>query len=254
MDYRPKKYWEKRLSDRFNLSGVGHIDFNKYYNKWIYKAKLRALDKVLLQHTDIRGKTICDFGCGTGFFVNYYNRHGARDIVGIDITKISIQHLQKKYSRHHFVNEDISYPYLISKIDKKFDIINVFDVLYHITDDRAFTQAITNISGLAKDNGLIFISDLYKEKNISVTEHVRFRNKEIYDSILGNNKLEIIETHPIYFFLNNPIFGSFKSTFFYNIGIKLDNIFAPIYYYLDSIFLSSNRNNLNLLVIKKSKE
>jgi hypothetical protein len=34
MIYNPKDYWEKRLSDKFNLSRVGTLGFSKYYINW----------------------------------------------------------------------------------------------------------------------------------------------------------------------------------------------------------------------------
>lgn len=47
MTYEPQSYWQKRLSERFSLSEVGYAGFSEYYNKWLYKAEIRALKKML---------------------------------------------------------------------------------------------------------------------------------------------------------------------------------------------------------------
>jgi hypothetical protein len=36
--YEPKLYWERRLSQHFDLKGVGNIGFSTTYNGWLYSA------------------------------------------------------------------------------------------------------------------------------------------------------------------------------------------------------------------------
>lgn len=250
--YNPKDYWERRLRHGFNLSKVGNIGFGKYYNKWLYKAKIRALQEALLTYGDIYNKAVCDVGCGTGFFIEFYRSQGAREIVGVDITAISIENLKRKYPEYNFIKEDISSPLLVPKINRKFDILNVFDVLYHVTEDKLFEQAITNICSLTSD--VIFITDLFGPRNINIADHVRFRSREIYKQALGKNGAKCLAVYPLYYFLNRPIiFGKFRAMLLRKIGIAMDDLFVPIYYYLDKIFLSLKRSNLSLLVAKKVK-
>jgi len=201
---------------------------------------------LLSQHIDIHDKTVCDIGCGTGFFVDFYHLRGAKDIVGVDITNISVENLKRKYPEYYFVKEDISSSLVVSKINRKFDILNAFDVLYHIKSDKEFRQAIANISDLTKNNGLVFISDLCGSKNIDVAEHVKFRSRQIYDTTLGEYSIRIITIFPICYFLNRPIFRSINKC-----GLLIDNLLASIYFYLDGVFLSPKRSNLNLIVAKK---
>ena len=255
MIYNPKDYWEDRLSSKFNLSGVGHLGFSEHYNKFLYKAKIRALKKVILsQHIDIHSKTVCDIGCGTGFFVSFYQVHGVKDIVGVDITSIGIANLKRKYPQYLFIKQDISSSLLVSIINRKFDILNAFDVLYHITDDKAFEAAIANFGNMIQDNGFIFISDSFGSEIIHTANHVKFRTKEIYKTILDKTGFIIIGIWPLYCLLNRPILGIGNIPTLRNIGIRLDNIFAPIYFVLDSVLLSPRRNNLGLMIAKKVKK
>ncbi len=228
---------------------MGTLGFSGYYNKFLYKAKIRALKKALSsQQIDIHDKTICDMGCGLGFFVDFYHLQGAKDILGVDITNISIENLKRKYPKYDFVKEDISSSLVVSKINRKFDILNAFDVLFHIKDDKEFRQAVTNISDLTKDNGFIFISDLCGSKSIDVAEHVKFRSRQIYETTLEKNSVRIITVFPIYCLLNRPMFGLINKR-----GLQIDNLLGSIYYYLDGVFLSPKRSNLNLVVAKKVK-
>ena len=142
---------------------------------------------------------------------------------------------------------------MVPKINRKFDILNVFDVLYHITDDKLFEQAITNICRLTNNNGFILITDLFGSKNINQAEHVKFRSKEAYKTVLEKNSAKLLAIYPLYFFLNRPLFGKIRITILRKIGMKMDNLFVPIYYYLDKIFLAPKRSNLNLIIAKKIK-
>ena len=251
MTYNPKTYWEKRLTKKFNLSGVGYVGFNEYYNKWLYKAKIRTLKKALsIYNIDISNKTICDIGCGTGFFVEFYKQLGAKEIVGIDITNVSIENLKLKYPEYNFIRGDVSSCELKKIITQKFDILNVFDVLYHIKNDRDFEQAIMNISNFTQKMGLVFITDLYGLNSVEPAEHVKFRDRKIYDRVLSENGIEIVGVLPIYYLLNQPIFGKI-----HRLGIKADNLFAPIYYYLDGLvpaYIKNKKYNLKLIICRKA--
>ena len=152
MTYKPKEYWEKRLESQPNLKGVGCAGFNETYNKYLYSLKASALDKILNKYSiTIKGKSILDVGCGTGFFVDYYNKKGAKKITGLDITEVSVSMLKERYPACNFQVADISNPNI--NLEEKFDIINAFDVLYHITDDSKFETATNNISSLCAGGG-----------------------------------------------------------------------------------------------------
>jgi len=185
--------------------------------------------------------------------VDFYHLQKAKYIVGVDITNISVKYLTRKYPHYYFVKDEISSSSVMSKFKRKFDILNVFDVLYHIPDDKTFDLAIANICKLTNDNGFIFISDSFGSRNINVAEHVKFRSRGIYQETLEDNHVRIIATYPLYYLLSRPILGMTKIKGLRRIGISLDNLFAPIYYYLDGIFLSPKRNNLSLIVAKKVK-
>ena len=249
MTFNSEIYWEKRLSASFNLAGVGHFVFSEHYNKWLYKAKKRIFQKIFLLHDIvIKDKTICDMGCGTGYFVDFFHERGVKDVVGVDISTTSIENLNRKYPQYLFVRRDISSDLLVSIINRQFDILNAFDVLYHIIDYKSFRTAIFNMSHLTKEGGFIFISDLLGKNNIKAAEHVKFRSKEIYEKQFKKYSFEIMGIYPLYYFLNRPIFAKIGTH-----GLSIDNLCAPLYYYIDSFFLAPEKSNLNVIIAKKVK-
>lgn len=247
MTYNPSSYWEKRLSRKFALSGVGNISFSERYNRWGYKAKARKLEDVLSYNCiEVKGKSVCDIGCGTGFYTDFYLRRGAEDIVGIDITSVSVENLKKKYPNCSFVQDSIASSGILNKINRKFDIVNIFDVLYHITDDAAFKQALSNICDLAKQNGFIVFTDTWTgDRHFS--EHVKKRDREGYEAAFRDGGVEILGVYPLFRLLNWPIFPRLP-----HFNYIIDNTLAPLYYYLDMTSLPLRKSNLDLIIARKS--
>ncbi len=101
---------------------------------------------------------------------------------------------------------------------------------------------------LTNYNGFIFVTDVCGAKETQSAEHVKFRSKKTYEQRLTENGIEIIAVLPIYYLLNRAIFGKI-----HHFGIKLDDLFAPVYYYLDSFLLSHSRSNLKLIIGRKVK-
>ncbi len=252
MTYKPDDYWESRLSKRFKLSGVGHIRFSEFYNKWLYRAKSRVLEKALRIHQpDLADKVVCDIGCGTGFFVEYYSRRGVKHITGIDITRVSVENLKSKYPHYDFITADISASSGVVETGHSFGLVNVFDILYHIKDGEAFKRAIANIAAMAENGALILATDVCGESDIDTAEHVEFRSKATYEEEFGKNGISIEAVYPLYYLLNRPIFGDILKGPLAKLGRGLDNSLAPLFYYLDGAIVSVKRSNLKLIVARK---
>ena len=250
MRYQPKIYWEERLRQNFSLKNTGHIGFSLLYNNWSYKAKVRALQKVLSNlEVNCEGKSVLDIGCGTGFWIEFYKAKGATSLVGFDITNISIEKLKEKFPQLEFYELDIGEDEI--NLNRRFDIINVFDVLYHIRDDLKFEKAISNIAKMSKKGSYIFITDSLIDK--CEAENVTFRSLATYNEEFRRNRLKFVEVAPLFYLLNRPYpcllqvikFGLIKTKF------NIDDIMAPILYYLDKVFLSLKRSNLKLIVCVK---
>jgi 2-polyprenyl-3-methyl-5-hydroxy-6-metoxy-1,4-benzoquinol methylase len=244
-DYDACEYWEGRFSSGFDLTKVGYLGFNESYIKMLYKAKIIVLKKFLAANEiEIKNKTVCDVGCGTGYYVSFYSNEGAKHITGIDITQTSINYLKSQYPKYDFFRGDISSQEILFSINDKFDIVNVFDVLYHIVNDTKFEQAIQNICELTKQNGFIFFTDVMKS-DVRTAQHVKRRSQQTYETLFKSNGAQLIRVLPLHFLLNRRLFGQIKAT------IYIDNLLAPLYYRIDELFMSRKRSNIKLGIAKK---
>lgn len=234
MSFDPVDYWNKRLDKEFSLRGVGHTVFSNSYNRWLYARKDRMLKQVFAGFPDqLSGKQVLDIGCGTGFFIQRYMHQGA-EVSGIDISRKSIAELGKKYPGSSFRELNIS------SADgnlpgRYFDIINMWDVMYHIVDDRGFEQACANIASMSREGTRFVVTDLFSsDEVIRPAEHVAFRTRRDYESALGKFGFEEERTYPLYRFLNRS----------YPWPDAITNMLAPFFYTLDNINRKSVPYNL----------
>ncbi len=229
--YNPQHFWEQRLRKRFSLRGVGHIGFSDAYNGWLYRRKRRCINSCLAK-VPLQGKSVLDVGCGTGWFVDWYLRHKA-DVCGIDITNISVENLRKQYPCE-FHTQDITAPdYQL--YSSKFDIVNMWDVVYHIVDPMCFSQAFDNIASSLKDEGLLLFTDWFgAASDVRIADHVQARCLDTYQRILPEKGFELVELRPLYHYLNKPHFG------------ERDNRLGWLYFAMDNCFRRISSDNLSL--------
>lgn len=92
-----KEYWNSRLKEYCDLEGVGYIEFGEQYNRYIYRAKVRTLERVITKlNIGFEGKEILDVGSGIGFWIDYYISKGASLIYGVDISSEAVNFLREK--------------------------------------------------------------------------------------------------------------------------------------------------------------
>lgn len=207
--YNPKEYWSKHLEENFSLEGVGFTQFGGSYNKYLYKMRKKVLERVTSKYKiDVPSMRILNIGCGSGFYVDIWQRKGVTYLTGIDITAISARKLSAKYPNFDFYEADITSPALINTFplnQRKFDVITAFDVLFHIVDDNKFEQAIKDISMLCSEDGLIFITDIFPHKRPYVIFHQKSRLLKDYVQVLSKNGIRMINRIPVHYLLNAPL-------------------------------------------------
>jgi 2-polyprenyl-3-methyl-5-hydroxy-6-metoxy-1,4-benzoquinol methylase len=95
--YRPRDFWQERLSEHFDLRGTGEPGLSEAYNERCYRLRAYVLQAMLAKHgIDVAGKKVLDAGCGTGFFVEHFLSRGAL-VTGVDLTEVSAAGLSGRF-------------------------------------------------------------------------------------------------------------------------------------------------------------
>lgn len=105
---------------------------------------------------DLRGKTLLDFACGSGFYLKYAEQFGAK-VVGIEFDESFVELLKQKTDLELYTLEKA----LKTFHDKPFDYIHLGHILEHLVDP---TLIIEELKKLAHKN-TVFIMDGPLEKN-----------------------------------------------------------------------------------------
>lgn len=193
MTYRPREFWEQRLSEQFDLRGTGETGLSLAYNRACYALRREVLDRALAAAAfDPAGRSVLDVGCGTGFWTAYYVGRGAR-YTGIDLAPTSVRRLGERYPQARLLLGDVSE----APLGGPFDLVNVFDVLYHITDDGRWERAVRAVADAVAPGGLLLVTDLFSEPR-GLAEHNRMRPLARYRPLLtaaGLREEALLPTH-----------------------------------------------------------
>ncbi|MBU0510509.1 MAG: class I SAM-dependent methyltransferase [Chloroflexi bacterium] len=200
----PQFYWESRLSNNFDLTGVGYAVLGPNFNRFLYDARQQALTHALnATRTQIGKQSVLEIGCGTGFYTEIFSRYGVEKYLGLDITDISTTCLHERYPQYRFLQRDISSDNF--DINQQFDFAFAADVLFHIVDENKFDHAIKNISSCLNNKGLFILSDVFPNRAVWTANHVNHRALNEYKEILEYYKLRVLHIEPIFSILHPPI-------------------------------------------------
>ena len=200
MTYRPQEFWEQRLSEQFDLRGTGETGLSLAYNRACYMLRARTLTHALAKAGfDPRGRRVLDVGCGTGFWTAYFLERGA-DYTGLDIAEVSVRRLAERYPGARFVHADVSE----AALDSSYDIVNAFDVLYHITDERRWETAVRNLANAVAPGGLLAVTDVFSSRP-GLSEHNTMRPLSRYLDVIGAAGLHQEQLVPTHVLLNRHL-------------------------------------------------
>ena len=204
MNYQPREFWDRRLSEQFDLRGTGETGLSLAYNQACYALRREVLERVLRENAvELRGRDVLDVGCGTGFFTAWYLAHGAH-VTGLDIAPTSVERLRARHPEARFVLADVGE----QAPEGRFDVVNAFDVLYHITDDERWERAVRNLARAVKPGGLLLLTDTFSDPR-RLEAHNRMRPLTRYRAVLEAEGLEPGSLHPTHVLLNREL-GVFR--------------------------------------------
>lgn len=210
-EFDPKEYWEERLRANFGLDGVGYIGLGKNYNKWIYKVREKVFFRAIKSiDIDLRGVKVLDIGSGTGFYIERWKAVGVSEVVGTDITNISVEKLKEKFPGDRFYQIDIGdnlnqLQIANIQIPNQYDVVSAFDVLYHIVDDGRYKKSIENIYALLRKGGFFIFSENFLHHETERAIHQVSRSLEDIEENLKKTGFQILKRVPMFVLMNFPV-------------------------------------------------
>ena len=105
----------------------------------------------------VKGKTVLDVGCGTGYGSHYFATQGAKAVFGIDYAEDAIKYAKEKHSGIEFRTmdaQDITYP------GASFDVVISSENLEHLHNPAA---CIAQIRRVLKNGGVLVLGTPNKE-------------------------------------------------------------------------------------------
>lgn len=162
-NYDPKTYWNtKAINAKGNyiLASCGN---NQQENQCIHQVQLHALNTVNNQQIDIKDKTVLDFGCGSGRWVEFFCNKGA-NYTGVDISDEMIKLSKTRFPDLPFYTlKDHSIPLETDSCDFVFSIA----VLHH-NKPPSQEEILGEISRVLKAGGYLFLFE-----GLGTTQHER---------------------------------------------------------------------------------
>jgi len=200
MSYRPQEFWEQRLAEQFDLRGTGETGLSLAYNRACYTLRAEVLGAALRRAGfDPRGRQVLDVGCGTGFWTEYYVARGAA-YTGVDIAQVSVDRLAARYPAQRFVRADVA----LEVPGGPYDLVNVFDVLYHVTDETGWEAALRRLAAAVRPGGLLLVTDVFSARG-TFAEHNVMRPLARYLGVLADAGLAREQLRPTHVLLNRHL-------------------------------------------------
>ncbi len=103
-----------------NYINITKSPLTKFYRNFLIK-KLKLFEII-----NDKNSSILDFGCGFGYFLNYFYSRGYRNLYGVDPDKELLKQVPKQIRTSLQFGEKTNFE------DNSFDVVFVYCVLHHI--------------------------------------------------------------------------------------------------------------------------
>ncbi|MBN1799629.1 MAG: class I SAM-dependent methyltransferase [Spirochaetales bacterium] len=120
-----------------------------------YTASLPAFDRYLYPYLPKdRNISICDIGCGSGFFLYYLKQKKYTNICGVDISAEQIKQCKSKGLQNVHAEDGIKF---LKRNKEKFDLIFCSNLLEHLTTEKLYLL-LAHVYRALKKNGRALIA------------------------------------------------------------------------------------------------
>jgi 2-polyprenyl-3-methyl-5-hydroxy-6-metoxy-1,4-benzoquinol methylase len=129
----------------------------------------------------VRGKTVLDIACGSGYGSKILADAGAKKVIAIDINKETVESAKENYY-HEKIKYTIGGASEIKLENKSIDIVVSFETIEHLENPEKY---LSELARVIKDDGTAIIStpnkDIYQEKN---PFHFKEFNKDEFNNLI----------------------------------------------------------------------
>jgi len=202
--FDPRQYWEQRLERHEGLVGVGYTSLGRHYNHWLYRLRrivfFRCLKPLKL---DWQQQRVLDVGSGTGFYLRLWKELGVLSPQGCDLTDVAVKRLCRLFPECQIRQLDLTGADVLPC--STYDVISVFDVLFHIVDDSGFKQALHNIYAALRPGGLFVFTDNFVHGEAIRSGHQVCRPLADISSMLLGCGFSIEKRTPVFITMNGPL-------------------------------------------------
>lgn len=235
---------EKRHADTNSLKASGLKSASVKTNFLIYKILADQYQKLLSTKEMGSVKTVLDCGFGDGYFLDFFKEKFPNKILtGIDISKDSKEKIKHNHGAKNLHIGDLT----DFNLNKKFDLVHSFDVLYHILSEADYRSALSNIANHSSKY-VVLHERFFTRVPLLSSSHVRARRREVTNQILNSNGFYLYSEIPSHF-LGMRMFSSIINKITPTLLHRLDQRIATSF----PDYLQEALASHSIRVYKKSK-
>lgn len=223
IDFEPEAFYDKSYFK--GSDAKGYQDYECLENS-LRRTFLKRLKQIEKKH-NINGKEILDFGCGMGFFLAEARKRDYR-VTGIEVSGYAAEYAGTKF--------DIPILSSINDIDKRFDIITMWDVIEHLQDPAAI---LSKAHDIMTPGGLLVITTGNIDSAVAklsgkkwhlfnIPEHLSYFSPKSITYLLEQTGFEIRQIK--------------HDTSYYQISYLIERLSKSLFGSTDNIFLKMSRN------------
>ena len=225
--YQPPRFWENTHADvpdelvrvgrgiRAVGGGASAVEADYLYRlrRQAFQSALRKTRNSGLPHDQLN---ILEFGCGSGYWLTQLPAllgHTNFSYTGADISPTAVRRLQSLYTGTGFVCLDGSAEaWRQIESGAPFNLTLAIDVLYHITDDTIWRDALRRLVQLTSPDGWFVFSDygFAQLQEHATKRHVKHRPLQMYLDELDQLDMSIVAIAPKFYLFNRINYGPWK--------------------------------------------
>ncbi|MBI5787491.1 MAG: class I SAM-dependent methyltransferase [Candidatus Schekmanbacteria bacterium] len=214
-----QEYWIRRHQEKDGLAAVGMLTSSEESNYWLYQIVLEQYELIFRKLNLPIPPKVLDAGCGIGAYFDFFlARHCI--VTAVDVSPEALEKIKTKYG---VKVKTFCSPLNNLTLNESFDIVHCFDVLYHILNDREWTQALERLA-LHSGHYIILHERFLARRQFISARHVNFRTYSVTANklqALGFTETATIPTHFFASYLFTYFWAKYFPEFFYRLDKKI---------------------------------